>query len=306
MKLLLIAFIILGPGGAVPAMFGAAQRVMAQSQPLTVSTGVESGTYHRFFNEITQVCSNPPLVARPSKGSRENIDNLLGNIANLGIVQSDVLFARKIIDNDQEVDNIKTLMVLYPEEVHFITKSNNQYIHKFSDLGNKKVAAWGGSVITGWVVFARSGVRPIQFRDVPGPNEAMAMLDKGEIDAILAVGGQPLGWLRNATAPYKLVPFDRFEQVKDVYDAAVLSYSNLNQSGIKTITTQAILVTMNYRTKDKIAAVTALRQCITEKLEEIRETTGTHPKWRLVNPEFKGTWPFYENQIKPVTIQKKK
>lgn len=275
---------------------GVADGQMRDPAPLVVTTGSEGGTYYRFFNEISQVCAQPPLIVKISKGSRENLDNLLGNQANLGFIQADVLFGRKIIENDPEVDNIKTLLVLYPEEVHLLVRAGNQYIQRFSDLGNKKVGSWGGSTVTAWVTFAKTQVRPIKLQEFPGYQDAIQALDKGAIDAILAVGGQPLDWIRKLPGDYRLVPFDRPEQVRDVYEPAILSYANLNQSGIRTVTTQTLLVTMNYKTPEKVRALTGLRKCIAENLDALRETTGNHPKWRLVNVGAKGTWPWFDGE----------
>jgi TRAP-type uncharacterized transport system substrate-binding protein len=272
--------------------------------PLVVTTGGATGTYARFFNETLRVCSQPPLSewknkeGQPSDGSRTNIDNLLGNTANIGFVQTDALFARKTIDNDPEVERIKVLLTLYPEEVHILTRSAT--IHRFSDLGNKKVRAWGGSHLTGLVLFYKTGIRPAQFFPVPNAAAAVTQVDKGDADAIISVGGQPLDWVLNLPSQgWKIIPFDMVDRVRDVYDVATVQYKNLSPTGVKTVTTQSLLVTMDYRSKPKVAALTALRRCILENLDTLRETTGNHPKWRLVSEKNESVWPVYAPVVAP-------
>lgn len=279
---------------------GPPARLPASSESLdtlVVTTGGATGTYARFFNETLKVCAQPPLTewkgkqGQSSDGSRTNIDNLLGNTANVGFVQTDALFARKTIDNDPEVERIKVLLTLYPEEVHILTRSPN--IHRFSDLGNKRVRAWGGSHLTGLVLFYKTGVKPAQFFPVPNSDAAVTQVDKGDADAIISVGGQPLDWVLNLPPGWKIIPFDLVERVRDVYDVATVTYKNLSPTGIKTVTTQSLLVTMDYRSKPKVEALTALRRCILANLDTLRETTGNHPKWRLVSEKNESVWPAY-------------
>lgn len=268
--------------------------LMAQDREILVTTGGESGTYHRIFNEIRNVCNAPPLRELTSTGSRQNIDRLLSNEAAVGIVQEDVLVAKKVIENDPEIDSIRTLLVLYPEDVHFLVKSERSNLRFFSDLGNKKVVAWGGSIVTGHVIQAKTNTRFFQYLEANDSTQAMDLLNKDKADAILAVGGQPLPWVKALPANYRLLSFDRPDHTRDVYVPTALNYVNLNQSGVRTISTKSMLVTNNYRTPEMVNPISDLRKCIVSKLDVLRETTGTHPAWRRINPEEKGFWPMFE------------
>lgn len=262
--------------------------------PLTVTTGVETGTYYRFAREIAQACPQPPLTLNASKGSLENLDRLLGNEAHLAFVQADALIARKVIDNDPEVDRVKTFMTLYPEEVHLIA-SGNQFVKTFTDLGNKKVAVYGGSTITSRVLFAKSGFRPIRILTYGTPTEAVQALDKREVDAILGVGGQPLAWVRGLDASYRLVPIEASPQIVQAYQTTSLSYSNLADTGrVRTVAVLSLIATIDYKTAAIRQSLGKLRECLSSKLVQLQEGLGSHPKWRLVDPASKGPWPYFE------------
>ena len=270
--------------------------LMAQEplREIVFTTGGEAGTYHRIFNEIRSVCNTPPLRELSSKGSVMNIDRLLSNEAAVGIAQEDVLVAKKVIENDPEVDSIRTLLVLYPEDVHFLVKTEANNLRFFSDLGNKRVVSWGGSIVTGKVIQAKTGVRFFQYLETDNETQAIELLRKNSADAILAVGGQPLGWIKALQGGFRLLPFDRPDHVRDVYVPTALNYVNLNQSGVRTISTKSMLITNNYRTIEMVQPISDLRKCIVSKLDVLRETTGTHPAWRRINPEEKGFWPMFE------------
>jgi TRAP-type uncharacterized transport system substrate-binding protein len=280
---------------------------------LIVTTGVKGGTYSAFYDQIRGTCASPVLTEwmgpkGPASGSIENLKNLLGNKANIGFIQEDVLWSKKIIDNDPAVDGMKTLMVLYPEEVHIIVMARSS-ISRFSDLGNKKIATWGGSLITTKVLMGKTGVRPNTIVEATGADNAVQLLDSGKVEAIIAVGGQPVGWIENLPNKFKLAEFDRFQQVNDIYSKAVLNYPNLSNAGINSISTMSMIVTRDYKTDSKIADLSDLVQCVYSHLDDLVETTGNHPKWELVKPDNKSSWPKYDKlKVKAATkpVPKKK
>jgi|GEM_PF-4700146 len=281
---------------------------------LIITTGVKGGTYSAFYDQIRATCSNPVLTewigpkGLPASGSLENLRNLLGNKANIGFIQEDVLWSKKIIDSDPAIDGIKTLIVLYPEEIHVIAMTRSS-INRFSDLGNKKIATWGGSLITTKVLLGKTGIRVNSVTEVPGATEAVDLLDKGKVEAIIAVGGQPVGWIENLPNKFKLVEFDQFQRVNDIYAKAVLNYTNLSPTGINSISTMSMIVTKDYKTDMKIKDLNDLVNCIMSHLPDLTETTGNHPKWELVKPDNKSSWPKYDKlsaPIKPVPVPKKK
>jgi hypothetical protein len=274
------------------------------AQELVFASGGKGGTYAAFFDQIRTACSAPALVEMATSdgkhfGSVENVKNLMANKANVGIVQEDILWARKLIDDDPKVDTVKAVLALYPEEVNIIALARSN-ITSFSKLGNKKVASFGGSVLTTKVVLSKTRIKISgEVRETGTAAEAIALLDNGKVEAVIAVGGQPMDWIANLPNKFKLVPFDMFADVNKVYTKAVLSatsYPNLLKEGIPTIATWSMLVTKDYKTEGKIGDINKLYNCIISKLPEITETTGTHPKWELVSVDNNKqiNWPVYD------------
>lgn len=279
--------------------------------PLIVATGASGGSYAQFFNEINRTCT--PMEEwhnaknEPSTGSVRTLDALLQNQANLGFVQVDTLWARATIDKDANAGLLKVLLPLYPEEVHLLTRAST--IRSFSEFSGKRIRAWGGSFVTGKVLFYKTGIRPQQFFEVPNRDTALQQVERNEADAILAVGGQPMGWVRDLPAGWRLVPFDMPDKLRDigVYEPATLNYSNLSPSGIATVAVQSSLVTIDYKSMTKVRSLITLRDCIWTNLDELRETTGNHPKWRVVSPKTVSSWPLYRDAppATPAPIRKK-
>lgn len=281
---------------------------MAQTQ-LKVSTGGSTGTYSRMFKEFQNVCKDQIMqIEMPSKGSIENMDRILGNEVNAAIVQTDVLFHRA---RNEDLGNVKTLFALHPEEVHVITPTvspiktggvagigaKSAQINSVSDLAGRAVAAWGGSVVTAQVIRLQSEVN-FTVAEVADFKAAKAALDKGDVAAIVMVGGQPMADVQTLTNAYKLLPFTEamIGKLKSVYVPAKLNYSGMGQggSGVQSIATEALYVTRAYKTPKYVESLAALRSCFKTNVNELAETTGTHKKWAAVNADNTGKWSYYE------------
>jgi hypothetical protein len=68
----------------------------------------------------------------------------------------------------------------------------------------------------------------------------------------------------------------------------------MNASGVATVATDALFVTREYKTPKMIATLAKFRTCAVEKIEEMKETTGTHPAWQKVDTANKGKWAYYD------------
>jgi len=272
-----------------------ASPLAGQQKPLIVSTGDANGTYVRFFNEIAKTCPDSPLRGITSKGSLENVERVINNDANIGFAQIDVLFAKRLIEHDPGVEHIRTLLVLYLEEIHIlIPASSASSIRVFSDLAGKRIGAYGGSDVTARILFATTKVQPAGILDFPGPTAAVRALG-GTIDAVLGVGGKPLPWVKALSPQYKLVPFDEYAKVSTIYFPGLLDYTNLDQpGGVRTIAVPSLLITRDYTIPKIVTPLLTLRSCIIKNLETLRETVGNHPKWGQVNPANRGPWPYFE------------
>lgn len=271
---------------------------------LKVATGSTKGTYSAMFREIYQVCgSDVGMVEVPSSGSQENINQLVGNQVNAAFVQSDVLYLRS---RTEELGNVKTLMALHPEQVHFVAKADTKVggnlvgmgkvpLTDITQLVEKKVGAAGGSSVTSQVIRLQS---EIAYSTViyDTNDAAKKALDEGKVDAVLFVGGAPLGAVAGLGADYRLlsIPPATIEKLKGVYKPARLNYPKMGAAGVTTVSTDALFVTREYKTDKMVQSLARFRACALGKVEELKETTGTHPAWQAVDPGNKGKWPYYE------------
>ncbi|GAA5514239.1 hypothetical protein Dcar01_02994 [Deinococcus carri] len=284
--LLLGSLLTLGAAQAAPPM-------------LNVATGSPTGTYSAMFKNVGQLCTQSAyLRERGTSGSLENIDLLLNNEVSLAFVQSDVLKARQQIDKDPRVEGIRALLPLHHEEIHLFArpavvkknilgKTTVTGVQNFADLKGKKVGAWGGSIITARVVGAMTEV-PYQIQTFKDQASAFAALQAGQVDAVLAVVGQPAAWVKNLSG-VQLLAVPSTPKLNTIYTPAKLFYPNLGAQSVPTIAVQSVLATRDFKTPDKKKLLLDYQKCAMQKLVNLQEDEGMHPKWQDVT--FK-TWPW--------------
>lgn len=288
----------------------------AKSQELIVATGnLKTGTYSQMFTELNRYCQ-PSTIGimikqQQTAGSPENVQLLLNNKVNAAIVQSDLLFFSKA-NNTRNINNVKTLFGLYPEELHFIARADvkkeggwgmgklkfgqtSVSYNSLGDLKGRPVGAVGGSVLSARLVSQLAGL-DLDVREYPN-NEALqkALLD-GEVDSILVVAGAPSTLVSQLPKSFRLLPVgqDTQARVKDVYQPTVVGYDNLGQAGVPTVSTQALFVTRTYESTSMKSTLAKLRSCMKKNLPELKDATGTHAKWQDVQANDDGKWPVYE------------
>lgn len=299
---------------------------------IVIGTGGSGGTYDIMVGkELMSQCktSDPKTfgVVNRDGGTIANIDNILANKQDAGVGQEDVLFLKKSVN--PEVNQLKVLFTLHPEEVHVFVKRNtglrqpdivtSKYMgmaedrkpgapinfNFVEDLAGFKVAAWGGSFDTARLIRANGGIsyEPVMFKN---QTEAFAALSKGEVQGVLAVAGAPA---QNFEAikddNLKLVSFkeDTVTKLVAIYNGgSVLNYTNLNSEGIKTISTNAVLFTREFTDPTILRALSDLRSCYVSAVATLKDKRGAHKKWRQVNVNGKSKWPMYDL---PVVTTKK-
>lgn len=278
----------------------------AHAQQLKVATGSKEGTYAAMFREINQTCAAAiPMIEQTTSGSMENVNLLIGNQVNAGFVQTDVLYFRA---RTEDLGNVKTLLALHPEEVHVLT-TNESFIKEggyvgigskpvvfntVSDLANRRVGAVGGSAITAQVIRLQGEV-PFSVVEYPNNDELLKAIAAGNVEAGVFVGGSPLGAIAKLKEGWKLLPFNEalVSKLKAVYRPTRLNYQNIRQMGITSVATDALFVTREYKTAKMVDGLAKLRGCVLEHLDELKETTGTHPKWQAVDAANEGKWNYY-------------
>lgn len=280
---------------------------------LIVATGDVKGgsTYAIMGQELINVCGKGDVAAFPTTGGgTTNRTLLVDNKVSMALLQSDMLeFTRR--NDPDKVKNIRTLVNLHKEEIHFIARADvkkeggyafgigakSVTFNSLADLTGRTVGAVGGSVDSANVISKNSGLNfAVQrFND----NETLsAALLEGKLDAIVVVAGAPSAMVAKLPASFKLLPIPKEVSQKLVesklYSPAKLSYENLRATGVDTVAVQSVIATRVYRSAGTLDKLKALRSCFYNKLGDIQDARGTHPKWQDVDGELKTGWQWYD------------
>jgi TRAP-type uncharacterized transport system substrate-binding protein len=302
---------ILGFVFAVVAALAIAPVHAQNAQHLIVADSSSSGTYAKMLAEIKDVCQTDDFIideAPKHGGATDNLDALKNNRVSAAFLHSDVIFAAAM--SDPSYKELKTLVALYPEEIHIVTLRTSitkaagltNYFSKpvqfnsLSDLSGYNVGAAGGGVITARILTGQ-GEGHFNVIDLQEGKNVIPALQSGQIQAAIFVGGSPLD---NITAlngnEFKLIPIGDSisSRVQSVYRPATINYPNLQSGPIKTMAPVATLVTRKYTRPQMIAPQAAFRACFYAHLDDLKETPGKHPKWALVDPNDHGVWDWYD------------
>lgn len=291
----------------------------AQNLPsLRIATGGEQGTYYAMAMNMATYCGQGLLLnVQKTGGSDDNIERLTSrNQADVGIVQKDILFKRLNYNKDVAVGNLLAVMPLHYEAMHLVVLEGSG-LTKFSELGGvkggfmnygaktaKKVGAWGGSIESAEIVRDMTGIN-FDIVVVENAGAAVSALNAKQIDAILAMGGTPLQWVdeKLKRGQHRFLSFDvPMERVERAYKRVSITYTKLGVNAIPSIATDAVLVTRNFSSVEKVRAVSLLRKCIQTELVRMQEADDTHGQWGNVQkdgqvsgwavfPGMQVTWP---------------
>lgn len=281
----------------------------AQENKILVADASSSGTYAAMVGEVKKFCSNDALTIEEIKlsgGATDNLNALANNRASVAFLHSDVIYAMS--QSDPKYKQLKTLVALYPEEIHIIALRNSGIktgktlgmggtevvFRDIMGLAGYKIGAAGGGVYTSRILQGQGEVR---FDVVPfdSGKDLIPALDAGQVQAVIFVGGAPLANVEALDfTRYKLlsIPESVATKLQTVYHSASISYKN---SGVvRTLAPDAIALTRKYTRPQMIAPQLAFRKCFYEHLDDLKETPGMHPKWQSVDPTNHGTWDWYE------------
>lgn len=279
----------------------------AFSQTFKVATGSAKGTYASMFKELQGACGNDVTMSEvASTGSNQNVDMLVGNQVNAAFVQTDVLHWR---GRTEDLSAVKTLLALHREAVHLVARANSGIkqggtlgfgktevvLSDITSLAGLVVGAAGGSLTTAQVIRMQSEVK-FDVQEFDTNDLALKALDAGTVQAVVLVGGAPLPSVAAMGPAYKLlaIPAAIAERLKNVYRPITVNYSKLKATGLQTVSTDALFVTREYKTQKMVEGLARFRACALAKVDELKETTGTHPAWQAVEPSNRGKWAYYE------------
>ena len=284
------------------------------AQDMGIVTGSKRGTYYQFGLNMAELVKQ--------RGVRLKVDDSQGSVQNvfavykapdtqLGIVQSDVLAFVSKIQTDPVLQRIaskiKMVFPFYNEEVHLLANGD---VKDFDDLTGKIVAIGeegSGIYLTSRLLFEASGIKPRDMLAV-GPVDALALLKKGDIDALFYVAGYPVKlFAEDVTADDKLalVPITN-KNILEFYPAVQIPANTYGWQGqaINTVAVKAVLISYDFRGSN-CENVGKVAKIVYDNLEWLK--ANGHPKWKTVdlNAPLKG-WEQYDCVTKVVQPAKRR
>ena len=274
--------------------FGSAQTKQALNQnTVTLITGTIGGTYVQIGADLASVLDDGnklrvlPIVGRGSVQSVADILFLQG--VDIGIVRADTLdyLERKGFAKDIK-KQFTYVTKLYNEEMQIIAPKS---INSMRDLQGKRVSIDlpnGSTFVTVLTVAERLGLKAdwlyIEQRI------AMEKLKKGEIDAVIVVGGKPYKSVSsfNNDGRFHLVKVDYEKPLQGDYLPATLTskdYPNLIAEGesVDTIAVPALLAAYNWAPNtDRYRKLTNFVDAFFTKFPQF-QNPPFHPKWKEVS-----------------------
>jgi TRAP transporter TAXI family solute receptor len=258
---------------------------------VTLMSGTIGGTYVQIGADLESVLDdgeNLRVLSIVGRGSVQSVADILYlKGVDLGIVRSDTL---DYLEKKGFANNIKGqftyITKLYNEEVHVVAPKS---VHSLGDLEGKKVSIDlpnGGTFVTAIAIFERLGIHP-QFAYIE-QRIAYEKLSKGELDAVVAVQGQP----SKATTQIKdpnlhLVPIDYDKSLQSDYLPAQLTadnYPNLIAKGdvVDTVAVPAVLAAFNWSPHtERYRRLARFVDAFFGKIDELQQPPF-HPKWKEV------------------------
>lgn len=281
---------------------------LSQAQELKIADGSSSGTYQDFVKQIVSVCGTTiHVVEIPSTGAVDNLDKVINNDANAAFLHSDVIWNRNQ-RAPEDVANIKTLLALFKEDVHFVALnkpykeggwksmgSSGANLDSINDLKDLSVGAAGGGFITANVIRLQSEItyKVVSFES---GKDVMAALNNGTIAAAVFVGAAPLPNLKDLGKDYKILSISEStrDKLKSVYRPTTITYTKMSPTAVQSVAADSLLVSRVYKTPKFSQALQAFRSCFYRNLDELKETPGTHKAWQQVDQSNHGKWNWYD------------
>jgi TRAP transporter TAXI family solute receptor len=274
--------------------FGSAQTKQAlNANTVTLITGTIGGTYVQIGADLASLLDNGnqlrvlPIVGRGSVQSVADILFLQG--VDLGIVRADTLdyLERKGIAKDIK-KQFTYVTKLYNEEMTVIAPKS---VHDLADLAGKTVSVDlpnGGTFVTALTVFERLGIKA-NFVYIE-QRIAMEKLKKGEVDAVIVVGGKPYKSVSNFVndGRFHLATVNYDKPLQGDYLPARLTskdYPNLIGEGeaVDTIAVPAVLAAYNWaQNTDRYRKLSLFVDAFFTKFPAF-QNPPFHPKWKEVS-----------------------
>jgi TRAP transporter TAXI family solute receptor len=289
----LLVFWICGPRVEVArAADIGAQRDLVNGGVVGLISGGVTGTYVRIAADLANALDDGyqlrvlPIIG---KGSVRNIEDLLLlRGVDVAIVQSDVLDFYKRADLVPNIESkLRYIAKLYNEEVHVLAKLEYGTI---DDLAGKPVnfgTDGSGTFMTASIIFDDLGI-DVDVRSDPEP-VALERLRAGEIDAMVFVGGKPVGFIGQVDRSEQLhllaIPPERIEAAYLPSELTADAYPNLVDPAepVQTVAVSAVLAAYNWPAgHPRREKVERFIQSFSANFDGLLEPPF-HPKWQEID-----------------------
>jgi TRAP transporter TAXI family solute receptor len=274
--------------------FGSVSTTKAlNANTVTLLTGTIGGTYVQFGADLASVLDDGgnlrvlPIIGRGSVQGVADILFLKG--VDLGIVRADTLdyLEKKGFANDIK-KQFTYVTKLYNEEMQVVAPKT---IKSLNDLEGKTVSVDlpnGGTFVTALTVFERLGIKA-NFVYIE-QRIAMEKLKKGDLDAVIVVGGKPYVSVTtfNNDGRFHLAAVDYSKPLQSDYLPATLTskdYPNLIPEGetVETIAVPSVLAAYNWAPNTERRRKLALFvDAFFTKFAALQDPPF-HPKWKEVS-----------------------
>jgi TRAP transporter TAXI family solute receptor len=274
--------------------FGSASTTKAlNANTVTLLTGTIGGTYVQFGADLASVLDDDgnlrilPIIGRGSVQGAADVLFLKG--VDLGIVRADTLdyLEKKGIANGIK-KQFNYVTRLYNEEMQVIALKT---IKSLNDLEGKTVSVDlpnGGTFVTALTVFERLGIKA-NFVYIE-QRIAMEKLKKGDLDAVIVVGGKPYVSVTNFRndGRFHLAAVDYSKALQSDYLPTTLTsqdYPNLIPEGeaVDTIAVPSVLAAYNWAPSTERSRKLALFvNAFFTKFATLQKPPF-HPKWKEVS-----------------------
>ena len=274
--------------------FGSVSTTKAlNANTVTLLSGTIGGTYVQFGADLASVLDDGgnlrvlPIIGRGSVQSVADILFLKG--VDLGIVRTDTLdyLEKKGFANDIK-KRFTYVTKLYNEEMQVVAPKT---IKTLNDLEGKTVSVDlpnGGTFVTALTVFERLGIKA-NFVYIE-QRIAMEKLKKGDLDAVIVVGGKPYLSVTtfNNDGRFHLAAVDYSKTLQSDYLPATLTskdYPNLIAEGetVDTIAVSSVLAVYNWPPNTERSRKLALFVDAFFTKFAALQNPPFHPKWKEVS-----------------------
>ena len=273
--------------------FGSVSTTKAlNANTVTMLSGTIGGTYVQFGADLASVLDDGgnlrvlPIIGRGSVQSVADILFLKG--VDLGIVRTDTLdyLEKKGFANDIK-KRFTYVTKLYNEEMHVVAPKT---IKTLNDLEGKTVSVDlpnGGTFVTALTVFERLGIKA-NFVYIE-QRIAMEKLKKGDLDAVIVVGGKPYVSVTTFNdGRFHLAAVDYSKPLQSDYLPATLTskdYPNLIAEGetVDTIAVPSVLAVYNWPPSTERSRKLALFVDAFFTKFAALQNPPFHPKWKEVS-----------------------